>query len=90
MKALTMARFLPLVAALLMTSLAAPAFAADRHDRDRHRPRPHATYAPGYSYYAPPTVVYAPPPPPPVVVAPLLSLFHSASDSLVHAVSARP
>jgi hypothetical protein len=58
------------LAAITLISLAAPAFADPRHDRDRHEYRghrrgPYVSYAPGY-VYAPPPVVYAPPPPPPV------------------------
>lgn len=61
------------MAVLALLIAAAPSFADDRHDRDRHRhhPRPHATYSPGY-VYAPPPVYYQPPPPPPV--APSLNL----------------
>ena len=64
--------------ATTVATLAAPAFADPRHDRDRDRfrhdrRRPAVVYDPGY-VYAPPPVVYAPPPPPPIYAGPSFNL----------------
>jgi hypothetical protein len=72
--------------AATMVGVAAPAFADDWRDHERHEWRERArerewrehhrgvVYQPGYVYAAPPPVVYAPPPPPPVYAGPSFSL----------------
>jgi len=68
--------------AATMVSIAAPAFADDWRDHERHERRERewrehhrgVVYQPGYVYAPPPPVVYAPPPPPPVYAGPSFSL----------------